>query len=141
MELLTIQETAKQLKLPTATVRRYIATGRLPAVQIGRHIRVRQDALEQSLKPVRPVHRRKPHYRRAGVFTKDDPLWSIVGIAGSDEGKDTRRGAEDADKHAGVFTKDDSLWGIVGMFASEEPEDIAVNKDRYLAEAYMPRSE
>ena len=89
MELLTIQETAKQLKLPTATVRRYIATGRLPAVQIGGHIRVREESLEQALQPVRPVRlRHKRRYRRVRRTWAGDPLWNIVGMFASGEPED-----------------------------------------------------
>jgi hypothetical protein len=34
------------------------------------------------------------------------------------------------------FTMDDSLWSIVGLGKSSGPADVAVNKDRYLADAY-----
>ena len=55
MQLLTAQETAKSLRLPVTAVRRYIATGQLPAVRIGRRMRVREESLERLLKPVKPA--------------------------------------------------------------------------------------
>ncbi|MBI4493356.1 MAG: methionine adenosyltransferase [Chloroflexi bacterium] len=85
MELLTIQETAGLLKVNAITVRRYIAAGRLPAVRVGRGVRVRKEAVEQFLAPVTP--------ERAGLglsipqgkpFTMDDSLWNIVGIGESE---------------------------------------------------------
>ena len=45
MELLTVDETARLLKVAPVTVRRYIAEGRLPAVRVGRAVRVRRDAV------------------------------------------------------------------------------------------------
>jgi len=38
MDLLTVHETAAMLKVNPDTVRRYITSGRLPAVRIGRLI-------------------------------------------------------------------------------------------------------
>lgn len=52
MELLTVQETAQILKVAPITVRRYIASGRLAAVKIGRGVRVRREAIEGLLTPV-----------------------------------------------------------------------------------------
>jgi excisionase family DNA binding protein len=52
VELLTIPETARLLKVTPITVRRHIAAGRLPAVRVGKGIRVRKEAVEQFLTPV-----------------------------------------------------------------------------------------
>lgn len=54
MELLTVQETARLLKVSTITIRRYIASGRLPAVKVGRVVRVRREAIDQCLEPIQP---------------------------------------------------------------------------------------
>jgi excisionase family DNA binding protein len=54
MELLTVQETAKLLKVTPTTVRRYITAGRLPAVKVGRGVRVRKEAVTDLLFPVVP---------------------------------------------------------------------------------------
>lgn len=54
MDLLTVHETAAELKLNPKTVRRYIESGRLPAVRIGRRLRIERTALEALARPVRP---------------------------------------------------------------------------------------
>jgi excisionase family DNA binding protein len=41
-QLLTVREVAERLRLHPITVRRHIASGRLPAVRIGRAVRVRE---------------------------------------------------------------------------------------------------
>jgi excisionase family DNA binding protein len=41
--LLTVSEAAKQLSLSERTLRRMIASGDLPAVRLGRAVRVRQE--------------------------------------------------------------------------------------------------
>lgn len=76
MELLTVQETTAILKLSEGTVRRHIAAGRLPALRVGRLIRIRREAVERFLEPVSP-ELWKP-------ITADDPLWNIVGIINDD---------------------------------------------------------
>lgn len=54
MELLTVEETAKLLKINPMTVRRYITAGKLPAVKVGRRVRVRKEAVEGLLAPIAP---------------------------------------------------------------------------------------
>src|SRR5947209_19741709 len=84
MELLTIDETAQALKVSPTTVRRFIAAGRLPAVRVGKGIRVRKEAIEELVRPVEPRESRpRPARRRGQPITADDPLWDIVGIARS----------------------------------------------------------
>jgi excisionase family DNA binding protein len=51
---LTVDETAAMLKVNPETIRRYIASGRLPAVRIGRRIRIRREAIETLAEPVHP---------------------------------------------------------------------------------------
>jgi excisionase family DNA binding protein len=89
MELYTVRETANLLRVSEITVRRYIADGRLPAVRVGRSVRVEKEAVERLPNPVKPVEpreksprkRRKPRY-----FTEDDPLWKLVGAFDDPEG-------------------------------------------------------
>jgi excisionase family DNA binding protein len=73
MELLTVQETARLLRLTPMTVRRYIAAGRLPAVRVGRRVRVERDAVQALVEPFKPgiapdsgfgSGDRQPHIRR-----------------------------------------------------------------------------
>lgn len=80
MELLTVYETATMLKVSPITIRRYIADGKLPAVKIGRGVRVKKEALDQLIISVTPKRERTPRIPRGKVLTKDDPLWKLVGI-------------------------------------------------------------
>jgi excisionase family DNA binding protein len=63
------------------TIRRYIASGRLGAVRVGRGIRVSREAIDRFLTP---VDGREPNEELAPVrvkpFTFDSPLWDIVGM-------------------------------------------------------------
>jgi excisionase family DNA binding protein len=54
MDLLTVHETAALLKVNPDTVRRYITSGRLPAVRIGRRVRIHKEAIEALAEPIRP---------------------------------------------------------------------------------------
>jgi excisionase family DNA binding protein len=88
MELLTVQETAALLKVNPITIRRYIADGRLPAVRVGKGLRVRRDAVGQFLTEVPPKPPRStggPSPNRQRLFTRQDSLWDIVGIARSED--------------------------------------------------------
>ncbi len=76
MDLLTVQETAALLKVSDGTVRRHVAAGRLPAVRVGRLIRIRREAVERFLEPVTS--------ELWVPITADDPLWNIVGIIDDD---------------------------------------------------------
>jgi excisionase family DNA binding protein len=106
LELLTIQDTAQLLKVSTITVRRFIADGRLPAVKVGRGVRVHKEAVEQLAAPTAvktsSAYRAHAVGTRGKRFTKDDALWHIVGIAG----------------------------------AGGDPTDIARHELEYLADAY-----
>jgi excisionase family DNA binding protein len=110
MDLLTVDETAKLLKVAPVTVRRYIAAGRLPAVRVGRSVRVRRESVGALLKPVtaKKLVKRHKRIRRGRPFTLDDPLWNIVGIA-------------------------DKLVPN----RPPGPTDVSSNKYKYLAEAYL----
>jgi excisionase family DNA binding protein len=84
MELLTVAETAEALKVTTITIRRYIADGRLPAVRVGKGVRVRKEAVDQLLTPIEPKRggAAKNNATPAGhPLTYEDPLWQLVGSA------------------------------------------------------------
>lgn len=53
-DMLSIQEVAEITGLHEITIRRYIRSGELEAVRIGRRIRVRRAALDNLLKPLQP---------------------------------------------------------------------------------------
>jgi excisionase family DNA binding protein len=60
MDLLTVRETAAMLRVNPITVRRYIASGRLEAVRVGRRIRVPLEAVGRLAKPVDPQEHTGP---------------------------------------------------------------------------------
>src|SRR5262245_6565579 len=85
MELYTVDETARLLRVSPITIRRYIASGELEAVRVGRGVRVHREAIERFVKPLAPQLDTDVPRRTIGrPFTKDDPLWNIVGIGQSD---------------------------------------------------------
>lgn len=88
MDLLTVKETAEMLRISPGTVRRHVASGKLPAVRIGRSIRIERDAVFHIVEPVQ-VDPDLERLVQAKPLTWDDPLWNIVGIATSDEGEPT----------------------------------------------------
>jgi excisionase family DNA binding protein len=84
VELITVQEAASLLKVSSITVRRYVAAGRLPAVKVGKAVRLRREAIEQFVTPVAPrPDKILPVKPRRGVFSRDDSLWNIVGLVKS----------------------------------------------------------
>lgn len=82
VELLTVQEVARILRVTPITVRRHIADGTLRAVRVGRGVRVRGDAIDQFVTPVRPEMPETNSPEFGGrPLTYDDPLWELVGSA------------------------------------------------------------
>jgi excisionase family DNA binding protein len=112
MQLLTVLETARMLKVAPITIRRYIADGRLPAVKVGRGVRVERQAVDRLVRPVVPR---------------------------SSNGKPSKRPTRK--RKTGILTMDDPIWGIVGMFRSDGPGDVSENKRKYLADALMAESD
>jgi excisionase family DNA binding protein len=102
VDLLTVKEIAQLLRVSPITVRRYIASGRLPAVRIGRGVRIDRTSAMAACRPYMNVHDGEVDWSRVRPFTFDDPIWDIVGMIDDTDG----------------------------------PTDLAVNHDRYLAEAF-----
>ena len=88
MELLTIQETADILRVSQVTVRRFIKSRRLPAVRVGRALRVKREDVEKLPMAVDPDLERLAN---AKPFTMDDPFWNLVGMYSSEEDRDISR--------------------------------------------------
>lgn len=85
VDLLTVEETAKLLKVSQITIRRYISSGRLPAVRIGRGVRIERDSIEDLLTPIEPrIATPRSRVPKGQPFTMEDPLWNIVGIGRTD---------------------------------------------------------
>jgi excisionase family DNA binding protein len=156
MDFLTVNETARLLRVSPITVRRYIASGRLAAERVGRGIRVRREAIEAFIMPVvsSPVKPESDSEEdvpalleamgnsvgivRSGEQTniaelKDEYIADAVYESDSDE-------VEVPDDLLGKPTSiDDPLWNIVGIGCSDEPNDVASNKHKYLAEAILAK--
>lgn len=77
---MTVQEVAETLRVSPMTVRRYIASGKLAAVRVGRGVRVDQAAVDRFVEPVVPTTESDEEAGEAGVLTFDDPFWNLVGI-------------------------------------------------------------
>lgn len=89
MELLTINETAKILKVSPLTVRRYIARNILHAQRLGRTVRIPRSELERLDESDEPAFETLGASPLKGQPTsEDDPLWSIIGIGSSEEETD-----------------------------------------------------
>ena len=137
MELLTVEETAKMLKVAPITVRRYIQSGRLPAVKVGRGVRLRREAVEALLTPIGPSLGARNILPPGEPTSDDDPLWHIMDAADADSVSPADAAGSTSDDEQPI-SADDSLWNIVGIVGSddEEPTDVARNKHKYVAEAY-----
>lgn len=107
MDLLTVDETARMLKVSPVTVRRFITRGELRSVKVGRQRRVERRDVE------RFVH--------GGVPTADDVPEEL--------------------RNARPLEPDDPLFGLIGIGRSNGPGDVSRNKQKYLAEAYLHKSE
>jgi len=116
MELLTVQETADLLRVSPASVRRYIASGALPARRVGRNVRVEKDDAERFASPFANGH-------------------GANGAEGSENGASTAE--HQRRRKPRYLTYDDPIWSLAGVFGDHDgPTDVARNKDKYLAQEY-----
>jgi excisionase family DNA binding protein len=154
MELLTVKETAEMLRVSTVTVRRYIASGKLAAVRVGRNIRIRRMDAEGVIKPsfsgIDPRFVGKseewplenhPLFKFAGVF--EDP----GGKTDIAENHDKYLAEAYADLHEDVeevrdnhITETTAHYSQTGKSLSviedDTPNDIDQDPSRFLREAY-----
>lgn len=94
MELLTVAQVAELLQVNPLTVRRYIERGTLPAVRVGRRVRVHREAIEGLLQPVSAkgdTYKATGRPPRGRATSAEDPLWQLVGIGESPEPTDASR--------------------------------------------------
>src|SRR5262245_11966893 len=84
MDFLTVNETARMLRVSPITVRRYIASGRLAAERVGRGIRVRREAIEEFVMPVVPSSA-QPDADKEDPPTLRESLGNVIGIGRSGE--------------------------------------------------------
>src|SRR5215216_6949029 len=129
MELLTVKETASLLRVSPITIRRYIASGRLPAERVGRGIRVRREAVEDFVTPITPTAGKLEngsHEDLVENYSPASPEGSVLVPNNDQLGK--------------PFTMDDPLWSNVGIGRSGQPTNSAEHKDEYLADAFSVSS-
>lgn len=74
MELLTVDEAAKLLHISSISVRRYVAAGKLPAVRVGRSVRIDKAAVAQFATPIAPFSALPTTSGDGHIFTFDSPL-------------------------------------------------------------------
>jgi|SRR5215213_499994 len=85
MDLMTIREAAQLLRVSSITVRRHVATGRLPAVRVGRGIRIDRAQIERFATPVATIAEQEERTIGAGkILTPDSPLWKMIGAIDDD---------------------------------------------------------
>lgn len=151
MELLTIKEAAEILKVSPLTVRRYISRDILHAIHLGGGVRIRREELERLGAPEEPEFETLGSPSIEGrPFTKDDPLWSMIGIGSS---RATAHGVADSDANsdeqpAGEILprgddkrtwrptfEDDSIWQIADLIDDDGPTDASSDIHEYIADA------
>ena len=93
MSLLTVQETATRLKVHPLTVRRYVASGRLQSVRVGRGVRIDEEALDQFLGRTAPTENpgRSDAAALAKPLSADHGLWGLAGLVTEGPATDAAR--------------------------------------------------
>jgi excisionase family DNA binding protein len=95
MDLITVKEAAKELRVSPVTVRRYIKSGRLRCIRLGRTIRLRREDVEA----LAPTDEAAEFWRNVKPTSEDDPFWRIIGMADFEDphgSKDIHRAISDA---------------------------------------------
>jgi excisionase family DNA binding protein len=77
-ELLSIQEVAQITGLHEITIRRYVRSGALEAVRIGRRIRVRREAVDKLMKPMRPESEPEPALQSGPVLKEGAAAYEVT---------------------------------------------------------------
>ncbi|MGH2614435.1 MAG: helix-turn-helix domain-containing protein [Thermomicrobiales bacterium] len=138
MDLLTVKETARELRVSPITVRRYIASGKLRAERVGRGIRVRREAIEDFVTPVvaqqaslEQFHwsHRPPNYAEEDlveISSQGGVVWVLV---------------DRLDEYLDEHGKDGNPFGdFIGIGRSGGPTNIAEHKAEYIADAILASS-
>lgn len=86
-DFLTVTEIAETLKLNAQTVRNWIDEGRLPALHIGRSVRIRREDFERLLEESRI----NPRQEMGGLIWDGEIPSPVVPPNASDESDDDRR--------------------------------------------------
>jgi excisionase family DNA binding protein len=169
MELLTVKETADMLRVSPVTVRRYIASGKLAAVRVGRNIRIRRDAVERLLSPTWAAGRSKFADKSDVWLLENHPLMQMNGMIKDDGPTDYSVNHDKYLADAYADTHEDSGENIVtptklkmpksldaaalerlqnhpymkliGLIDDDGPNDYSINHDKYLADEHADTHE
>jgi excisionase family DNA binding protein len=77
-ELLSIQEVAQITGLHEITIRRYVRSGELEAVRIGRRIRVRREAVDRLMKPMHPGPEPEPDLKNEPYLKEGAAAYEVM---------------------------------------------------------------
>ncbi len=163
-QYLTIKQVAEQLQLSESTIRRYIKSGRLDAVRIGRNVRVPRQAVAELLH-TQTLREAPPIYQVAKSGMPDKQTWrqyamtehplqdqdkalneprSEILFSGltSDEFQDLNRKARAwldeimsaADLEEDVSLTQDPLLQLAGAIVLDEPLNLGDKLDDYIGE-------
>ena len=84
-ELLSIQEVAQITGLHEITIRRYIRSGALEAMRIGRRIRVRREAVDKLMKPVQPGPEPEPARQSEPSLKEGAAVYEVTSLGRTGE--------------------------------------------------------
>jgi excisionase family DNA binding protein len=88
-EYLTVKEAAAMLRCDHKTIRSEITRGRLPAVQVGRVLRIRRDHIDERLAVSTRVD--SPHFRTSSEMRTREPVGEFTRLARDYETTTTER--------------------------------------------------
>lgn len=87
MDLLTVREAAAMLRVSQVTLRRYVASGKLPAVRVGRNVRIERSAAAEIATPVvdpgEAVDELAQLVPKMG-FSPESSIWRLAGFIKDD---------------------------------------------------------
>lgn len=137
MDLLTVNETARLLRVSPITIRRYIASGRLPAERVGRGVRVRREAIEDFVTPIAPTAGKRGDDSREELPTMLEALGISVGIGRSGEPTNI---AEHKDEYlADAFSasgSDEEDENLIEVFSPSSPDAAEFVPDELLGKPF-----
>ncbi|NOX63126.1 MAG: helix-turn-helix domain-containing protein [Chloroflexi bacterium] len=134
-EFLSVKQAAQLLRRSETTVRRYIRSGKLEAVRVGRHVRVPREAVEALMvgeatdfrEPARPL------YRTASETESLDKIAMKIGFASPTRGRRKIEVVEQSQLEEGYAILDK----LVG-FCQSNRTDASINHDEIVYELGLP---
>ena len=145
-ELLTVKQVAELLQLHEMTIRRYIKSGKLEAVRIGRNVRVPRRAVEAFLHAENPALREAlPMYRVGEEDVSDEGLSNELLSSGLTPTEWRKTNEEAMEWKTEMMLAGDAkriekeaqepLLQLAGVISLDESLDLDEKLDDYIAEA------